>query len=166
MNWFPRIYVSEVPDGTRSIRQHCLCEALSYDDGGVSFLSNTSALMVEFVVENMLPDQDYDDFYLSGSFSFVRPEPPCQLNGVATGAGGEILLKRSQLCNDQPWVIRASRPGKYIFLKVTGSVMHEGRSDGSDLYDRTSLHHPRWCQVRNSTGLDFLPGFLLSNWLQ
>ena len=57
LNWVNRIYVSEVPDGTRSIRQHCLCEALSYDDGGVSFLSNTSALMVEFVAENMRPDQ-------------------------------------------------------------------------------------------------------------
>ena len=105
LNWVPRIYVSEVPDGTRSIRQHCLCEALSYDDGGVSFLSNTSALMVEFVAENMRPDQDYDDFYLSGTFSFVR-ESSCQLKSVATGAGGEILLKRSQYCNDQPWVIR------------------------------------------------------------
>ena len=111
---------------------------------GVSFLSNTSTLMVEFVVENMRPDQDYDDFYLSGTFSFVR-ESSCQLKSVATGAGGEILLKRSQYCNDQPWVIKASQPGKYIFLKVTGSVLYEGRSDGRDLRNRTSSRPP-WCQ--------------------
>ena len=144
-----RVYLSEVPDGTaRAVRQHCLCEALSYDDRGLSFLSNTSALMVEFVVENMRPDQDYDDFYLSGSFSFVRPEPSCPLNGVATGAGGEILLKRSHSCNDAPWVIRASRPGKYIFLKIAGSLLYAGRSDGRDLRNITSSSlSPRWCQT-------------------
>ena len=143
-----RVYVSEVPEGsTRPVRQHCLCEALSSGDPGLSFLSNTSTLMVEFVVENMRPDQDYDDFYISGSFSFAR-EPSCPLNGVATGAGGEILLKRSHSCNDAPWVIRASRPGMYIFLKVTGSVLHEGRSDGRDLRNRTaSSFRPRWCQT-------------------
>ena len=138
-----RIYISEVPGGGTAapVRQHCLCEEVSYE-GDVSFLSNTSTLLLEFVAENMRPDQDYDDFFLEGTFSFVH-ESSCQLNSVATGAGGEILLKRSTFCNDQPWVIKASQPGKYIFLKVTGSVIYQGRSDGGDLRNFTS--RPRGC---------------------
>ena len=37
-----RIYISEVPEGTRAMRQHCICEELSYDQGIVRHSSLTS----------------------------------------------------------------------------------------------------------------------------
>jgi hypothetical protein len=142
-----RVYVSELPDGNTPVRQHCLCEELSTYNGW-TFISNTSILRLEFVLQNMRSDMDYDDFNLSGRFSFVH-EQSCQLRKLATGAGGEILLTTNTFCNDQPWVIQASQPGKYIFLKVTGSVIFQGESDGSGLRNSTALDVSSWCQTRD-----------------
>ena len=126
-----KLYISEVPDGKTELRQHCICEEIGYGRG-LTVVSNTTTLRVEFVVRDMRPDQDYEDFNFAGTFSFVH-EPNCHLHKRATGGGGEILLQTANYCNDQPWVIQASQPGKYIFLKAPGWAIYEGPSDAGSL---------------------------------
>ncbi len=151
-----RVYISELPDGggdsTTPIRQHCLCHQVDANyDSPISFVSNTSAILLEFVVRNMRPDQDFDDLGLSGSFSFVH-EPTCQLRKVATGAGGEILLRRHEppnSCTDQPWVIRSSRPGKFIYVKAPGGVLYTGSYGSMGNVTVTSKENDAWCETRD-----------------
>ncbi len=131
------LWVSELPDGSTPIRQHCFCRGIGGgddDDMALDILSNTSSLRVELFVSGMTPQQDYEDFRykiqptlyfksnsypplaifrLSGRFSFVH-EPSCQLRRrLARGPGGRIHLSphssSSYGCPDRPWVVEAAR---------------------------------------------------------
>jgi len=123
---FARVWISELPDGSTPLRQHCLCQGSLA--APLSFVSNTSILRLEISVRGMTALHDWRDFHLDGRFSFVH-ETTCQSKKVARGAGGKIALRGNSRCRRQPWVVEASEAGRYIFLKVPGTVAESGTND-------------------------------------
>ena len=117
------VFLSEV-EGEPETVQQCPCQVVH----NTVITSVSNVLIVTFKVTDMLPNQDFRDFLLHGSFRFINVH--CQDKSLDK-RGGHVTLdyhsSEQAICDKRSWSVRA-KPRSQIYLQFHGVLLPHDKS--------------------------------------
>ncbi|XP_050664549.1 uncharacterized protein LOC126965122 [Leptidea sinapis] len=147
-----RVFDRPWRDSGPGVLRDCLCsDVIDYE-----FTSSSTIAELKFDVVNMSALDDFRSFGFEASVEFIRVEATCEGTHRVNGPSGELLLYshssvlESERCDHRPWLIDPS-PGRYLYLKIEGSIIKEPDLDNFTLLNNITvapdLRH--LCQTQN-----------------
>ncbi|XP_045485141.1 uncharacterized protein LOC110995642 [Pieris rapae] len=133
-----RVFDRPWKDSGPGVLRDCLCsDVFDYE-----FTSTSTVAELKFDVVNMTAMDDFRSFGFEASVEFVRVESHCEATHRVHGPSGELLLYSSIMgmdhCDQRPWLIDPS-PGRYLYLRIEGSIIKEPDLDNFTLLNNITV---------------------------